>query len=61
MIFGDTVGLKFPDIYLAVEKTPEKNLSQETCPDQGWNLGQLRDRRACYRLPHTSGRLEIEL
>ena len=31
-----------------VRKTRKKNLTQETCPDQGSNLGPLRDRCACY-------------
>ena len=36
MIFGDLVGLKFLDIWLAgEEKPPKKNLTQETCPDWG--------------------------
>ena len=56
MIFGDLVGLKLPDICLTgEEKNPEKNLTQETCPDRGSNPGPLRDRRACYRLAHCGG------
>ena len=51
MIFGDLVGLKFPDSCLTGEEKPQKNLSQETCPDRGSNPVPLRDRRACYRLP----------
>ena len=51
MIFGDLEGLKFPDIYLTGEENPQKNLTQETCPDRGSNPGPLRDRRACYRWP----------
>ena len=47
MIFGDLGGLKLPDICLTGEETPEKNLTQETCPDRGSNPGPLRDRRAC--------------
>ena len=35
MIFGDLVGLKLPDIRLAGEEKPRKNLTQETCPDRG--------------------------
>ena len=31
-------------------KNPEKNLTQEICPDQGSNLRPLRDRRVCHRL-----------
>ena len=46
MIFGDLGGIKLPD-----EEKPRKNLTQETCPDQGSNPGPLRDRRACCRLP----------
>ena len=30
-----------------------KNLTQETCLDQGSNQGPLRDRRACYHLSHS--------
>ena len=57
MIFGDRVGLKFPDICLIGEqkKKTRKNLTQETCLDQGSNPGPLRDRRACYRLFHNGG------
>ena len=45
MIFGDLGGLKFPDI----------------CPDRGSNPGPLRDKRACYHLLHSGGRLNILL
>ena len=55
MILRDLVGLKFPDICLTGEEKPRKNLTQETCPDQGWNPGLLRDRRACYYLFHIGG------
>ena len=55
MKFGDRMGLKLPDICLTGEKISRKNLSQETCPDRWSNLGPLRDRRACYRLLHSSG------
>ena len=55
MIFGDLVGLKLPDISLTGEEKPQKNLTQETCPDQGSNLGPLRDKHACYHLFHSSG------
>ena len=48
MIFGDLGGLKLPDIRLTGEKNPEKNLTQETCPDRGSNPGPLRDKHACY-------------
>ena len=44
--------LKLPDICLAGEEKPRKNLSQETCPDRESNPGPLRDRRACYHLTH---------
>ena len=37
MIFGDFGGLKLPDICLTGEEKPRKNLTQETCPDQGSN------------------------
>ena len=54
MIFGDLVGLKLPDIHLTDEEKPrKKNLTQETCPDQGSNSGPLRDKRKCYHLLHT--------
>ena len=55
MIFGDLVGLKFPDIRLAREKKPRKNLTQETSPDRGSNPGPLSDKRACYHLLHSGG------
>ena len=50
MIFGDLVGLKFPDICLTGEEKPRKNLTQETCPDRGSNPGPLCGKRACYHL-----------
>ena len=34
IIFGDLVGLKLPDIYLAGEEKHRKNLTQKTCPDR---------------------------
>ena len=55
IIFVDLGGLKFPDIVLQVRKKPEKNLTQETCPDRGSNPGPLRDKRACYHLLHSAG------
>ena len=55
MIFGDHRGLKLPDICLAGEEKPQKNLTQETCPDRGSNPGPLHDRRAWYRLAHSGG------
>ena len=55
IIFGDLVGLKFPDIRVTGEQKPRKNLSQETCPDRGSNPSPLRDKRACYHLFHSGG------
>ena len=55
MIFGDLGGLKCPDICLAGEEEPRKNLSQETCPERGRNPGPLRDRRACYMVDRLFG------
>ena len=55
MIFGDLGGLKLPDICLTSEEKPQKNLTQETCPDQGSNPGTLRDKRACYHSLHSGG------
>ena len=55
MIFGDLGGLKLPDICLTGEEKPRKNLTQETCPDQGSNPGPLRDRCAFYHLVHSGG------
>ena len=55
MIFGDLVGLKFPDIRLTGDEKPRKYLTQETCPDRGSNPSPLRDRRACYRLFRSGG------
>ena len=55
MIFRDLVGLKLSDIRLIGEEKPRKNLTQETCPDQGSNPGPLRDKRACYHLFHSGG------
>ena len=49
------MGLKLPNICLAGEEKPRKNLAQETCPDRGSNTGPLRDRRPCYRLFHSGG------
>ena len=57
MIFGDLVGLKLADIRLTGEEKPRKNLPQETCPDRGSNPGPLRDKRACYHLFHSGGRV----
>ena len=56
MIFGDLVGLNLPDIHLTGEEKPwKKNLTQETCPDQGSNPGPLHDKRTCYCLFHSGG------
>ena len=55
MIFGDLVGLKLPDICLTGEEKPQKNLTQETCPDQRLKPGPLHDRHACYRSSHSGG------
>ena len=55
MILGDLVGLKLPDIRLTGEEKPQKNLTQETCPDRGLNPGPLRDKCACYHLFHSCG------
>ena len=55
MIFEDLGGLKLPDIRLAGEEKPRKNLTQETPPDRGSNPGPPRDKRACYYLLHSGG------
>ena len=52
---GTFGGLKLPDICLTGEEKPRKNLTQETCPDRGSNLGPLRDRCACYRPAYSGG------
>ena len=57
MTFGDLGGLKLPDICLTGEEKPQKNLTQETCPDRGSNPGPLRDKRARYHLLHSGGRV----
>ena len=56
MIFGDLGSLMLPDICPKDEEKPQKNLTQECCPDQGLNPGPLHDRYTCYRLLHSSGR-----
>ena len=61
MIFGDRGGLKLSDICLTGEEKPRKNLTQETCPDRGSNLGPLRDQGACYHLLHSGGQLVLAL
>ncbi|PSN57943.1 hypothetical protein C0J52_00258 [Blattella germanica] len=45
MMSGDRLGLKLPDICLMGEEKPQKNLTQETCPDRESNTGPLRERR----------------
>ena len=55
MMFGDLGGLKLPDICLTGEEKPRKNLTHETCLDQGSNPGPLSDRRACNRMLHSGG------
>ena len=57
MIFGDLVGIKFPDVCLTGEEKTRKNLTQETYPGRGSNPDPLRDRRACYRLFHSGGHI----
>ena len=57
MIFGDLVGLMFPDICLTGKENPPKNLTQEICPDRASNQGPLRDWHACYCLFHNGGRI----
>ena len=61
MIFRDLVGLQFPVICLTREEKPRKNLTQETCPDWGSNPGPLRDKRACYHLLHSGGRVTSQI
>ena len=56
MIFGDLVGPKLPDIRLTGEEKPRKN-----SPDRGSNPGPLRDKRACYHLPHSGGLQHIDM
>ncbi|PSN54413.1 hypothetical protein C0J52_10970 [Blattella germanica] len=55
MMSGDRLGLKFPDICLMGEEEPQKNLTQETCPDRESNPGPLRERRIRYPLLHNGG------
>ena len=43
MISGDRLGLKFPDICLMGEEKPQKNLTQETCPDRDSNPDPSRE------------------
>ena len=60
MIFEDFGSLKIPDICLTGEEKPRKNLTQETCPDLGSNLGPLTDRHACYCLIHNGGTIIVD-
>ncbi|PSN53496.1 hypothetical protein C0J52_16736 [Blattella germanica] len=59
MMSGDRLGLKFPDICLMGEEKPQKNLTQETCPDRESNPGPLRERRIRYPLLHNGGPIEV--
>ena len=61
IIFRDLVGLKLPDTCLIGEEKPRKNLTHETCPNQGSNPGLLHDMRAFYRLFHSGGPIEAIL
>ena len=58
MIFRDLGGLKLLNICLTGEEKPQKNLTQETCPNWGSNPGPLHDRHACYHLAHSGGQDE---
>ena len=60
MIFGDLVGLKLSDICLTGVEKPQKNLTQESCPDRESNPGPLHDRRACYRLFQSGGQTKTK-
>ena len=51
MIFGDLVGLKFPDFCLTGEEKSRKN--------RGSNPDPLHDRRACYHLFHIGGQTYV--
>ena len=55
MIFGDLEAESFLTFVLQVRKKPEKNPTQEACPDRGSNPGPLRDKRVCYHLLHSGG------
>ena len=50
MIFGDIGGLKLPDICLIGEEKPQKNLTQEACPDRD------RTRARCVTGTHATAR-----
>ena len=60
MIFGDLGGLNLPDICLTGGNKPQKNLTQETCPNRGSNPGPLHDRHTCYHLAHSDGHFNSE-
>ena len=59
MIFGEPWGLNLHDFCLTGEEKTRKNLAQETCPDRESNPGPLRDKRACYHLPHSGGQIIV--
>ncbi|PSN42659.1 hypothetical protein C0J52_13030 [Blattella germanica] len=42
------------------QEKPQKNLTQETCPDRESNPGPLRERRIRYPLLHNAGKEEEE-
>ena len=55
--YSGTLGAhSFLTFVLQVRKNPERNLTQETCPDWGSNPGLLHDRRACCCLAHEGWR-----
>ena len=58
MTFGDIGGLKLPDICHTDEEKPRKNLTQESCPDQGLNPGPLHNQMP-YDLNYLAGILLI--
>ena len=51
MIFGDLVGLKFPDICVTGEEKPKKKLIHQTSPYLGSNPSPLRNRRMLPAVP----------
>ena len=59
MIFEDLGSLKLPDICLKSEGKPRKKPHPGNLSDRESNPGPLRDRRACYRLLHSSGLIII--
>ena len=52
---GDLGGLNLPESCRIDEEKPQKNLTQEICPDWGSNPGPLCDKCACYHLLHSGG------